>query len=211
MILLEKTGGKISIKLGDEQLGLARVRGAVLFPGEHPGYLVVAGQGQAGMAYVLHEAQAPAWPDLAQAICQAVKALHMERVYYRDDEAGNAFRDLCNRMIREEGLLGLSSWGDYATAPFSPTPMHGLEGYNLALAAEWIRQQRLSVVGNCPALKSQLERSATMELTELVKAGPEYFAVKGLCDLLSGLATHGMKPVKAKDLYGAVSDERTGI
>ena len=98
------------------------MRGAVLFPAEHPGYLVVAGQDETGRAYVLHEAIAPAWPDLAQAICQAVKALHMERVYFRDDEAGNAFRDLVNKMIREEGLLGLTSWGDYATAPFSPTP-----------------------------------------------------------------------------------------
>ena len=138
-------------------------------------------------------------------------ALHMERVYFRDDEAGNAFRDLCNKMIREEGLLGLTSWGDYATAPFSPTPMHGLDGYNLALAAEWIRQQKLSVVGSCPALKSQMERAATMDLTELIKAGPEYYAVKGLCDLLSGLQAHSMQPVTAQDLFGAVSDERTGI
>jgi hypothetical protein len=216
--------GPQSLCLEGRDIALARVWAVVVWPGEGPGYFLVAGEtdssgspagSPAGVhkhVYLLHEASQPEWQELTRKLVQARKALSLGLILHEGGAASQAYADRANRLVSEEGLTDLEPWGQHQTLGFSQAPWLEHGRFLMGLVRDAVANSRLTLMPGLDLLLGQIKQAQSLTPAEVVKQLPELFALKALAMLLGAFDCWPLsKPQAEQKLVLEPMDKRAGF
>lgn len=194
-------------------LELNRVWGALVWPEEQPGYLLVGAQAKAdGKLFLATEHETTDWQDLARAAAAAVKAHQVSRLLHHGGPVAEAFRERAQRLVREEGLTGFDPAGRRLSLPITDAPHPDAPMYAAGVAKAWLEASRVITAGRLPVYTSQLAAAGSLRPDGVIEAmHGELYAFRALVMLISGLDLWRMEKVTATTPVAEPRDERTGI
>lgn len=174
---------------GEKPVELSRVWGAVIWPGNHPSYALVAGQEKDGKrVHLLAELVERDWENLVRRMVELGRSMHVSRWLHEGGVMGENHRDGANRLCREEMLTRPTGWGGWETLSLINAPYRDDPRYGLGRATGMITGGRLSARPGFEVLEPQLREAAGRPYTEVLDEMPDnLFAFRALVFLLSAM------------------------
>lgn len=200
---------------GEAPAPLCRVWGAVIWPGNHPSYALVAGQEQDGKRiHLLAELAEREWENLVRRLVELGQSMHVSRWLHEGGTLAENYRDGANRLCREEMLTRPTGWGGWETLSLINAPYRDAPAYGLGRATGIITSGRLSARPGFTVLEPQLREAAGRPYQEaLEEFDGRLFAFRALVFLLSAMDAWQMPKEREQEAAPALRcrDKLTGV
>ena len=206
--VIEKSNNEYALKLGDNEMPLARQWGAVVWPGHSYGFCLAGCQTKDGQVYLLREKDEYDWADLTRHMVSDLEACKVEFYLREHGSVGEGMAYKAAELIETEMLISRTNFG-FMEAPYGDMPsMCVVQAYSM------IQRKKLKFMPDLTRLLAELKKIKTdgMGVKEILANLDEMPAFNALMLFLGVVHAWPLSIDSELDRQvPAPADKRTGI